>query len=112
MDQARSRASRSPSVDDGQVVLEIAKRLLGIRKGSDNVDNPAQLPEQTAEIGANLRLVFDHKGAHRSSLERVVDGSSKIACFPLASLDAPASQVFPVMEIKASLRGPAILGLT
>src|SRR5258708_2164192 len=55
-------------------VLEITKRLLGIRKGSDDVDNTAQLPKQTAEIGPNLRFVFDHKRAHRSSLECVVDG--------------------------------------
>src|SRR5882757_1812134 len=90
-DDIESVAVGQHPVDDGQIVLEIAKRLPGIRKGSDDVDNPAQLPKQTAEIGANLRLIFDHKGAHRSSLERGVDGSSKIACFPLAALDAPAS---------------------
>src|SRR5882757_1671675 len=90
-DDIESVAVRQHPVDDGEIVLEIAERLSGIRKGSDDVDNAAQLPEQTAEIGANLRLVFDHQGAHRSSSERVVDGSGKIACIPLAALDAPAS---------------------
>jgi hypothetical protein len=98
-DDIESVAVRQHPVDDGQIVLEIAKRLPGIRKGSDDVDNPAELPEQTAEIGANLRLVFDHQGAHRSSLECVVDGSSKIACFPLAALDAPREpKCFPLWK--------------
>jgi hypothetical protein len=44
-------------------------------KGFDDVDNSTQLPEQTAEVGPNLWFVFDHKGAHRSSLICLGEGS-------------------------------------
>src|SRR6476620_7359683 len=74
-DDIESVTVRQHPVEDCQIVLEIAKRLLGIRKGSDDVDNSTQLPEQTAEVGPNLWFVFDHKGAHRSSLICLGEGS-------------------------------------
>jgi len=39
-------AVRQHPVDDRQIVLEIAERLLGIRNGCDNVDDPVQLPSK------------------------------------------------------------------
>src|SRR5260221_5519647 len=67
--------------------LSDAKQALG---------NPAQLPEQTAEIGPNLRFVFDHKGTHRSSLVCLVDGSRRFEGFPVRRTRRPLpAQVFP-----------------
>jgi hypothetical protein len=60
----RSGAVRQHPVDDRKVIFEIAQRLPRIRNRADRVDDTVQLRQQAAEIGSDLRFVFDYEGAH------------------------------------------------
>ncbi|MGX1143807.1 hypothetical protein [Bradyrhizobium ottawaense] len=52
------------AVDDREIIFEIVQRLAGIGNRADEIDDPVQLPEQAADIGADLRFVFDYEGTH------------------------------------------------
>lgn len=57
-------AVRQHPVDDREIIFEIVQRLAGIGNRADEVDDAVQLSEQPADIGADLRFVFDHERAH------------------------------------------------
>src|SRR5258708_34613813 len=101
-DDVERIAIRQHPVDDRQIVLEIAERLVGIRNGCDDVNDPVQRLEQTTEIGPDLRFVFDHKGAHRSSLIWLIDRSYGIAASASLDLTRRSPGSFPLTAI-----GPA-----